>query len=1037
MCLFYCAVYRNHKLMKNAIIYNFFMNKKIKRYWKIISGGSLLTLSLIATSQATCVSYKENKKSVSSLNDNDVQTASAYLFFEGKKASNLSGTISYTLSSTYLDIVSASPDDTSTYPWQNLILKSTVDISSNVYTVRAILPSAFQSLTALEQTFTITKGIESIGSYAFESCTNLTAVIMNDGIKSIGAYTFHSCSNLQEVRFGSGLYTISNDAFDNCTSLTSLNLPTGLQGISPRAFMSCSNLTSVELPDGLTSLGYDVFAYCPNLTRLSFDPQLSVTGSLIVMLQTPLTQAYPLTVEFRKGFDYHVLIDRNLFPDYVFSNNSYASRDSNRPITFKVPESEETEFSNAITNSVWFNASIGDNIVPLKDPTGELDANKVFSGDPTGKVCYKIAGADEIALLPEISDGDSNATTIVTGTNLTLNSTVKINDILYTIQRIDANTFDASNGNNLSGSLSFKNCDYLTTIGDNAFAGEDITSLDFTQCIHLSSIGVDAFSYTSCVGMVDFTECTELTTIGASAFQYSKLTSMILPSSMTTVGENVLDHCANLKAISLAWTDLTWLALGTWDNKWLGNNNANTVNSIVPYGLKTEYQDNAANLGIELTNITDTYNNYATPSTFFENATSENSSGYVCYEIVDDSAKDKIHIVSHDTMYSHFTSSVSGHNLKLKSSVQIGTETYTITGIDQDTFTNDHNLTGILDLSINNRIESIGDNAFAGCTNLQSVNLSGCTSLTSIGNNAFGLCELTMITPPNSWKNQTNSYFVAHEYTDKAGHTIGMMVSEINSNIPVGNLAYGYIQLDMGTSTSIPNNAFINCAGITSIDLSLCSALTTIGTSSFSNCTNLSAINMSSCNALTTIDDSSFASCYNLADIEFPSNLKSINDNAFSDCYDLISIDLPTSITKVGANAFVMHEMYRSRLNSLTLNWTDPEQVKVLNDNFLGDKNEYPTNVQAVYVPSEAYNAYDGYIQNAGWWITNQMTLTNIPSPTPTPGKDNTLFAVSLGLGIGLGVPLLICVVGLIVQSQLIKKLFKSKKYIQSRKKIV
>lgn len=166
--------------------------------------------------------------------------------------------------------------------------------------------------------------------------------------------------------------------------------------------------------------------------------------------------------------------------------------------------------------------------------------------------------------------------------------------------------------------------------------------------------------------------------------------------------------------------------------------------------MKTEYQDNAANLGIELTNITDTYNNYATPSTFFENATSENSSGYVCYEIVDDSAKDKIHIVSHDTMYSHFTSSVSGHNLKLKSSVQIGTETYTITGIDQDTFTNDHNLTGILDLSINNRIESIGDNAFAGCTNLQSVNLSGCTSLTSIGNNAFGLCELTMITPPNS-----------------------------------------------------------------------------------------------------------------------------------------------------------------------------------------------------------------------------------------------------------------------------------------------
>lgn len=133
-----------------------------------------------------------------------------------------------------------------------------------------------------------------------------------------------------------------------------------------------------------------------------------------------------------------------------------------------------------------------------------------------------------------------------------MNSTVQIGNELYNVTGIADNTFvnTEQRNNNLSGYLSFKNCDYLTSIGDYAFSGQNITSLEFTQCIHLSSIGVSAFSSSKTAGQVNLTECTNLTTISESAFADSQLSSLLLPSSITTTGANVLNECANLKAVS-------------------------------------------------------------------------------------------------------------------------------------------------------------------------------------------------------------------------------------------------------------------------------------------------------------------------------------------------------------------------------------------------------------------------------------------------------------------------------------------------------
>lgn len=82
---------------------------------------------------------------------------------------------------------------------------------------------------------------------SFNSCTNLTSIIMPNNILQIGgAYFCHSCSSLTNVKLSDNLNKIEDKSFYNCTSLTSVTIPSGAYiGIS--AFQNCSGLTSVTV----------------------------------------------------------------------------------------------------------------------------------------------------------------------------------------------------------------------------------------------------------------------------------------------------------------------------------------------------------------------------------------------------------------------------------------------------------------------------------------------------------------------------------------------------------------------------------------------------------------------------------------------------------------------------------------------------------------------------------------------------------------------------------------------------------------------
>lgn len=85
--------------------------------------------------------------------------------------------------------------------------------------------------------FTIPYGVESIASYAFERCFNLTSVDMYNTVTTINSYAFSHCWNLKEIRLSDNLKQLGAYALAYCDSLTRIDLPSNLTNIGSDAVL--------------------------------------------------------------------------------------------------------------------------------------------------------------------------------------------------------------------------------------------------------------------------------------------------------------------------------------------------------------------------------------------------------------------------------------------------------------------------------------------------------------------------------------------------------------------------------------------------------------------------------------------------------------------------------------------------------------------------------------------------------------------------------------------------------------------------------
>ena len=122
----------------------------------------------------------------------------------------------------------------------------------------------------------IPRKVKVISEGAFRNCTNLINIKLNDSIEIIEYGAFNS-SSIQELILPSKIKKIEDFTFGNCINLTKITLNNGLEHIGFGAFNSCK-IESLKIPTTVRSIGEKSFSDCNELQSLEIDSNLDSLG---------------------------------------------------------------------------------------------------------------------------------------------------------------------------------------------------------------------------------------------------------------------------------------------------------------------------------------------------------------------------------------------------------------------------------------------------------------------------------------------------------------------------------------------------------------------------------------------------------------------------------------------------------------------------------------------------------------------------------------------------------------------------------------
>lgn len=219
-----------------------------------------------------------------------------------------------------------------------------------------------------------------------------------------------------------------------------------------------------------------------------------------------------------------------------------------------------------------------------------------------------------------------------------------------------------------------------------------------------------------------------------------------------------------------------------------------------------------------------------------------------------------------------------------------------VTKIGEDALKDNTTITSV---TIPANVTEIGSNAFAGCTNLTSVNYEGDWSNLTIqsGNPAVEDAANEQLFDFKFILNNTAVIVIRYK-----GNAADVTIPSRYKGIPVTMIDHAAFHNNSAVTsvtipdsvTAIPDDAFGFCSQLTNI--SIPNSVTFIGFSAFNSCTSLKSITLPS--SLSTIQSYAFYNCGNLKTIRIPVSVTSIGNCAFDVCPSLMTVTYPGSKTQ-------------------------------------------------------------------------------------------------------------------------------------------
>mgnify|MGYP004622616827 CR=1 FL=1 len=758
----------------------------------------------------------------------------------------------------------------------------------------------------------IESGVTTVGSYAFNGCSNLTAVELPDTLTAIGDYAF-AWSNVAEITIPDGVVTIGASAFWG-TALADVVIPDSVTTIGAGAFWE-TKLVDVVIPDSVTTIGESAFRYCWEMKTLHL-------GSGLTTVEDYAFDRCEAAVTLSADNRALVLEDNALFNAEKTRLIQYfeGPKDTDRAEAYTIPTGVEEICSGA------FDCCDDLKTIVIPDTVQRI-------GQEAFGQCSNLEGLTIPASVTKIESSAFLYNKYPVHVAAANTAYCSEDGVVYSKNKDTLCYAGAA-----AGAYSIPNG--VAFIGDTAASGAAITSLTlpasvekigdeaFQDCEQLQTltflgsikeIGYSTFGGCHSLNRVTIPE--GLKKISASAFSScTDLRSVTIPKSVTMIERSAFEACDSLLDVYYAGSKTDWEQILI-----VGGDNNPLWNAAIHYdGSTTVLVPDVVVLGEAKANADGVV-------VTWEKAT--NAAWYNVYR--------------KDAVNTRWTVIATVRNTSYTDSdVEAGVKyTYTVRGVASDgkTLSPSYDTTGV-SVKVDAEPENLGrGNCGAGGVNDSSVRwiLTSDGTMTISGTGAMAIWEAEEY-PWLELRDQIRSVVIRTGVTTVGSYAFSdcnnlETVEFPNTLTTIGEEAFMYANLrDVVIPDSvrtIESNAFAGCGMMSR--LSLGSGLTTIGDFAFVGCT--PSVRISEDNRAFVVEDGAlfnadktelirffsgwatsytiptgvkeigagaFEGSWNLKTITIPDGVQSIRTRAFAQLWKLERLTIPASVTEIAVDAF-------------------------------------------------------------------------------------------------------------------------------------